>query len=146
MPPTSNFLGFRFRPILDIFISKTWFWGFRTITNASASKFWSHIQVSMPQSEFSEAFQIKVHVLKRFLQGRLFGPSAFSEFTNFFKCGVFTGSHAHQWMRLEKLIWKNTVSARDLDYEIKIFKKSFFKSVRRPCSSWSDRRSFQLFV
>ena len=42
---------------------------------------------------------------------------------SFFKCGVFTGSHPHQWMRLEKIVWKNTVSARDLEYEIKIFKK-----------------------
>ena len=72
-------------------------------------------------------------------------PSAFSEFTNFFKCGVYTGSHAHQWMRLEKLVWKNTVSARDLEYEIKIFRKTCSDPVRRPFSSWSDRRPFSIW-
>ena len=77
-----------------------------------------------------------------FFQSLFLGPSAFSEFTNFFNCGVYTGSHAHQQMRLEKLVWKNTVSARDLEYEIKIFQKTIFKSVRRPFSSWSDRTPF----
>ena len=57
----------------------------------------------------------------------ILGPPAFSEFTHFFKCGVFTGSHANHWMRLEKLVWKNTVSARDLEYETKIFKKDMFR-------------------
>ena len=49
-------------------------------------------------------------------------------------------------MRLAKLIWKNTVSARDLEYEIKIFQKTIFKSVRRPLPSWSDRRPFYFWA
>ena len=95
--------------------------------------FWSHFR---PNSLFFDHF-CKVDFL---------GPSAFSEFTNFFKCGVYTRSHAHQRMRLEKFVWKNAVSARDLEYEIKVFQKTIFKSVRRPFSSWSDRRSFQIFL
>ena len=96
----------------------------------------------MPQIEFSEAISDQIRRFSTFFARSFLGTSAFSEFTNLFKCGVYTGSHAHQRMRLEKLVWKNTVSARDLESEIKIFQKTIFKSVRRPFSSWSDRTPF----
>ena len=115
------------------------------MANASGSKFGAGSRSPCPKLNFLQPFQTKFNVFRPFLQGCFLGPSAFSEFTNFFKCGVYTGSHAHQRMRLEKLVWKNTVSARDLEYEIKIFPKTIFKSVRRPFSSWSDRRPFSIW-
>ena len=127
-----------------MWLSKTSFLGFGTIANASGSKFGAISRSPCPKLNFLKPFQTKFTVFRPFLQGWFLGPSAFSEFTNFFKCGVYTGSHAHQRMRLEKIVWKNTVSARDLEYEIKIFPKTIFKSVRRPFSSWSDRRPFQI--
>ena len=42
---------------------------------------------------------------------------------SFFKSKVFRGSHTHQWMRLEKLVRKKEVSARDVESEIKLFQK-----------------------
>ena len=122
--------------------SKTRFLGSGTIVNASRSKFGAGSRSPCPKLNFLKPFQTKFDDFSQFLQGWFLGPSAFSEFTNFFKCGVYTGSHAHQRMRLEKLVWKNTVSARDLEYEIKISPKTIFKSVRRPFSSWSDRTPF----
>ena len=143
-PP--KFSDFWFRPIFVIFESKTRFLGSGTIMNGSASKFGAISRSPCPKLNFLKPFQTKFDDFPHFLQGRLSGPSAFSEFTNSFKCGVFTGFHPHQWMRLEKFVWKNTVSARDLEYETKIFQKTIFKSVRRPLWSWSDRRSFQIFL
>ena len=119
--------------------------GSGTITNASGSKFGAGSRSPCPKLKFLKPFQTKFDDFPHFLQGRFLGPSAFSEFINFFKCGVFTRSHAHQKMRLEKLVWKNTVSARDLGYETKIFQKTFSDLVRRPFSSWSDRRPFSIW-
>ena len=144
MPPTAKFSDFWFRPI-DILGSKTRFLGSGTITNASASKFGAISRSPCPKLNLMKPFHTKFDAFPTCLQGWFLWPPVFSKFTNFFKCRDFTGSHAHQWMRLEKLVWKNTVSARDLEYDIKIFKKMNFKSVRRPFSSWSDRRSFQIF-
>ena len=73
------------------------------------------------------------------------GPFAFWEFMSFFKSKVFRGSHTHQGMRLEKLVRKKEVSARDVDSDIKIFQKTFSDPVRRPFSSWSDRRPFSIW-
>ena len=73
------------------------------------------------------------------------GPFAFWEFMSFFKSKVFRGSHTHQWMRLEKLVRKKEVSARDVESEIKIFQKTCSDPVRRPFSSWSDRRPFSIW-
>ena len=103
--------------------SKTRFLGSETIANASGSKFGAGSRSPCPKLNFLKPFQTKFDDFPPFLQGCFLGPPAFSEFTNVFKCGVYTGSHAHQRMRLEKLVWKNTVSARDLEYEIKIFQK-----------------------
>ena len=127
MPPTPNFWDCWFRPIFDIFRSKTGFSGSGTIANASASKFGAISRSPCPKLNFLKPFQTKFNVFRPFLQGWFLGPSAFSEFTHFFKRGVYTGSHAHQRMRLEKLVWKNTVSARDLEYEIQIIPKTIFK-------------------
>ena len=131
-----------FSTFFDVLGSKTRFLGSGTIANASGSKFGAGSRSPCPKLNFLKPFQTKFNVFPPFLQGCFLGPSAFSEFTNFFKCGVYTGSHAHQRMRLEKLVWKNAVSARDLEYEIKITQKTIFKSVRRPFSSWSDRTPF----
>ena len=131
--------------VFDIFQylgSKTGFLGSGTIANGSGSKFRAGSRSPCPKLNFLKPCQTKFDDFPPFLQGYVLGQLAFSEFTNVFKCGVDTGSHAHQRMRLEKLVWKNTVSARDLEYEIKIFQKTIFKSVRRPFSSWSDRTSF----
>ena len=122
--------------------SKTRFLGSGTIANASGSKFGAGSRSPCPKLNFLKPFQTKFDDFRPFLQGCFLGPSAFSEFTNFFKCGVYTGSHAHQRMRLEKLVWKNEVSARKVESEIKIFQKTFSDPVRRPFSSWSDRRPF----
>ena len=73
------------------------------------------------------------------------GPVAFWEFMSFFKSKVFRGSHTHQWMRLEELVRKNEVSARDVESEIKIFPKTCSDPVRRPFSSWSDRLPFSIW-
>ena len=94
--------------------------------------FWSH-------------FRPNFMFFRQFLQGWFLGPSAFSEFTHFFKCGVYTGSHAHQRMRLEKLVWKKKVSAHNVESEVKIFQKTFSDPVWRPFSSWSDRRPFSIW-
>ncbi len=48
----------------------------------------------------------------------------------------FTRCYAHQWMRVEKLVSMLLVSARDLNPQIKIFKKTFRTSVRRPTWGW----------
>ena len=137
----SNFFS-GFSTFSRFFGSKTMFLGSGTIANASGSKFGAGSRSPCPKLNFLKPFQTKFDDFPPFLQGYLLGPPAFSEFTHVFKCGVNMGSHAHQRMRLEKLVWKNTVSARDLEYEIKIFQKTIFKSVRRPFSRWSDRRSF----
>ena len=125
--------------------SKTRFLGSETIANASGSKFGAGSRSPCPKLNFLKPFQTKFDDFPSFLQGCFLGPPAFSEFTNVFKCGVDTGSHAHQRMRLEKLVWKNAVSARDLEYEIKIFQKTCSDPVRRPFSSWSDRRPFAIW-
>ena len=46
---------------------------------------------------------------------------------SFFESKVFRGSHTHQWMRLEKLVRKKEVSARDVESEVKIFQKNIFR-------------------
>ena len=142
MPPTPKFSDFWFRPIFDIFGSKTGFSGSGTIAKASGSKFGAGSRSPCPKLNFLKPFQTKFDDFPSFLQAWFLGPSAFSEFTNFFKCGVYTGSHANQRMRLEKLVWKNEVSARKVESEIKIFQKTFSDPVRRPFSRWSDRRPF----
>ena len=43
----------------------------------------------------------------------------------------YTKCPAHQWMRIEKLVSMLLVSARDLNPQIKFFKKTFPNSVRR---------------
>ena len=48
----------------------------------------------------------------------------------------FTRCYAHQWMRVEKLVSMLSFSARDLNPQIKIFKKTFRTSVRRPTWGW----------
>ena len=48
----------------------------------------------------------------------------------------YTRCPAHQWMRVEKLVSMLLVSARDLNPQIKIFKKTFRTSVRRPTWGW----------
>ena len=48
----------------------------------------------------------------------------------------YTRCPAHQWMRIEKLVSMLLVSARDLNPQIKIFKKTFRTSVRRPTWGW----------
>ena len=48
----------------------------------------------------------------------------------------YTRCPAHQWMRVDKLVPMLLVSARDLNPQIKIFKKSFPTSVRRPTWGW----------
>ena len=48
----------------------------------------------------------------------------------------YTRCPAHQWMRIEKLVSMLLVSARDLNPQIKIFKKTFQTSVRRPTWGW----------
>ena len=48
----------------------------------------------------------------------------------------YTRCPAHQWMRVEKLVSMLLVSARDLNPQIKIFKKTFRTSVRRPTWRW----------
>ena len=121
------------------------FLGSGTIANASGSKFGAGSRSPCPKLNFLKPFQTKFDDFSQFSQGRFLGPSAFSEFTNFFKCGVYTGSHAHQRMRLEKLVWKNEVSARKVESEIKIFQKTCSDPVRRPFSSWSDRRPFSIW-
>ena len=108
------------------------FSGSETIANASGSKFSAGSRSPCPKLNFLKPFQTNFTVFRQFLQGCFLGPSAFSEFTNFFKCGVYTGSHAHQRMRLEKLVWKKEVSARKLESEIKIFQKTCSDPVRRP--------------
>ena len=136
---------FSFSVIFYNLRSKTSFLGSGTIANASGSKFGAGSRSPCPKLNFLKPFQPKFYDFLSFLQDWFLGPSAFSEFTIVFECGVYTGSHAHQRMRLEKLVWKNAVSARDLEYEIKIFQKTIFKSVRRPFSSWSDRRPFSIW-
>ena len=138
------FLGFS--TFFDMQGSKTRFLGSGTIANASGSKFGAGSRSPCPKLNFPKPFHTKFDDFSPFLQCWFLGPSAFLEFTNFYKGGVYTISHAHQWMRLEKLLWNNKVSARDLEYEIKIFQQAIFKSVRGPFSSWSDRKSFQLFL
>ena len=51
------------------------------------------------------------------------GPFGFGEFMSFFKSKVFRGSYTHQGMRIEKLVQKKQVTARDVESEIKILNK-----------------------
>ena len=92
---------------------------------------WSegHFWVGQTEGRFSYCYK-----WSELLQDWIFGSFVFSEFTHFSIHRVLMDSHAHQWMRLDKLVWKNTVSARDLEYETKIFKKPCSDSVRRPFS------------
>ena len=48
----------------------------------------------------------------------------------------YTRCPAHQWMRVKKLVSMLLVSARDLNPQIKIFKKTFRTSVPRPTWGW----------
>ena len=97
-----------------------------------------HFRVGQTERHFRISMQ---SILEVFFSG----PFAFWEFMSFFKSKVFRGSHTHQWMRLEKLVRKKEVSARDVESEIKIFQKTFSDPVRRPFSSWSDRRPFSIW-
>ena len=56
----------------------------------------------------------------------------------------FTRCYANQWMRVEKLVSMLLVSARDLNPQIKIFKKTFRTSVRRPTWGWGKVRIINL--
>ena len=133
-----------FSSFFNLLGSKTRFLGSVTIANASGSKFRAGCRSPCPKLNFLKPFQTKLLVFRPFLQGWFFGPFAFSDFISFFKCGVHTGSHPHQWMRLEKLVRMKEVSARDVESEVKIFQKTFWDPVRRPFSSWSDRRLFSI--
>ena len=116
-----------------------------TIANASGSKFGAGSRSPCPKLNFLKPFQTKFYVFRPFCKVDFLGPSAFSEFTNFFNCRVWTSSQAHQSMRLEKLVRKNEVSARNVESETKIFPNTFSTPVRRPFSSWSDRRPFSIW-
>ena len=118
------------------------FLGSGTIANGSGSKFGAIYRSPCSKLNFLKPFQSEFHDFASFFQC---GPFAFWEFMSFFKIKVFRGSHTHQWMRLEKLVRKNEVSARGVESEIKICKKTCSDPVRRPFSSWSDWRSFSMW-
>ena len=129
-------------PIFALFETKTMFLGSGTIT--SALKFGAIFRSPCPKLNFLKPFRTKFNDFPKLLQVCFFG--------------TFRIFGAHKFLQMWGLHglpstpmdapWKVSMEEDSFSPRSWIWDqhlpKTIFKSVRRPFSSWSDRRSFQV--